>query len=169
MEKRNIKIDLITAKNWYNKGGELKEISLQAFTEDELTRVELPKTWKEYCENYPRKIGECYTNSGSNILTTTQVRYRDADTDKNLLPSEEAAEAHLALIQLHQLRDCYRQGWVPKYNNYSEIWIIAYSYDTYLVYKTCCNREFLSFQSKEIAEEFFNNFKDLIIKAGDLI
>lgn len=167
MEKRSIQIDLITAKEWYKKGGELKEIALQAFTEKEL--LELPKTWEEFCINYPRKSGECYINQNSGINEAAQVSYRVSKSDKNLLPSKEAAEAHLALMQLHQLRDVYRQGWVPEYNAYSESWAITYSYNDYLVYRTICNREFLSFQSKEIAEEFFNNFKDLIIKIGDLI
>ena len=40
---------------------------------------------------------------------------RDKDSDKNILPSKQAAEAHLALMQLHQLRDCYRQGWTPSF------------------------------------------------------
>ena len=39
---------------------------------------------------------------------------RYSGTDKNVLPSKKAAEQHLALMQLHQLRDCYRNGWKPK-------------------------------------------------------
>ena len=38
------------AKEWYKKGGELKEIALQAFTEKEL--YSLPKSWKEFCDKY---------------------------------------------------------------------------------------------------------------------
>lgn len=34
--KRNIQIDLTTAKEWYKQGGNLKEIALQAFSEKEL-------------------------------------------------------------------------------------------------------------------------------------
>lgn len=119
MEKRNIQIDLITAKEWYNKGGELREIALQVFTEKEL--IELPKTWEEYCKNYPRKLREYYINPNSIINESAQIDYRAINSDKNLLPSKEAAEAHLALMQLHQLRDCYRQGWVPDWNNGREI------------------------------------------------
>ena len=72
MEKRTIQIDINTARDWYKKGDELKKIALVAFTENELTRVELPKTWEEYCINYPRKSEECYINSDSNIFTTTR-------------------------------------------------------------------------------------------------
>ena len=38
MEKRTLKVDLNTAKEWYKSGNEaLKELALQVFTEEELT------------------------------------------------------------------------------------------------------------------------------------
>lgn len=38
MEKRNLKVDLNTAKEWYKSGNEaLRELALQVFTEEELT------------------------------------------------------------------------------------------------------------------------------------
>lgn len=38
MEKRNLKVDLNTAREWYKSGNEtLKELALQIFTEEELT------------------------------------------------------------------------------------------------------------------------------------
>ena len=81
-------------------------------------------------------------------------------------------EAHLALIQLHQLRDCYRQGWLP---DTSKKYVIGRYYDpnTNLIklgivmyYNTF---KFLSFQTEELAQEFLNNFRELIEQAGDLI
>ena len=54
-EERNITLTLDKAKEWYKKGGELREIALQAFTEKELTKINLPKTWEEFCTNYPIK------------------------------------------------------------------------------------------------------------------
>ena len=41
-EERNVTFTLDKAKEWYKKGGELKEIALQAFTEKELNP--LPKS-----------------------------------------------------------------------------------------------------------------------------
>ena len=49
-EERNIKLTLEKAKEWYKKGGELKEIALQAFTEKELNP--LPRSWKEFSYKY---------------------------------------------------------------------------------------------------------------------
>lgn len=38
METRNVKLTLKKAEEWYAKGGELREIALQAYKEDELTK-----------------------------------------------------------------------------------------------------------------------------------
>lgn len=41
--QRNIKIDLAKAKEWYKKGGELREIALQAFTTEEIIGLHITK------------------------------------------------------------------------------------------------------------------------------
>ena len=104
------------------------------------------------------------------LLISTQ-RYRYANEDRNLLPSKEAVEAHLALMQLHQLRDCYRQGWVPDWNNakQTKYCIEKYGAPSLMINRYKTNIYFLAFQTEEIAKEFLHNFEDLIKKAGDLI
>ena len=84
-EERNITLTLDKAKEWYNKGGELREIALQAFAEKELNP--LPRSWEEYCRKY-----------GYVCLST---RYTNLSLKYD------------ALIKLEQLRDCWRQGWKP--------------------------------------------------------
>ena len=128
----------------------------------------LPETWKEFCRNYEVQKGERYINQDSDIETTSSG-IRLEYSDRNILPSEKAAERHLALMQLHQLRDCYRQGWVPDQLGESEKWYIIKSYNRPVVSTTYNFSEFLSFQSKKIAQEFLDNFRDLIEQAGDLI
>ncbi len=49
-EERNITLTLEKAKEWYKKGGELKEIALQAFTDKELNP--LPRSWEEFSHKY---------------------------------------------------------------------------------------------------------------------
>ena len=170
MEERNVKISLDKAREWYNKGGELKELALSAFTEKEITESALPNTWEEFCKIYPVKDDEWFIDGNSNInLLKKGIRYNTIH--RNVLPSLQAAKAHRALMQLHQLRDCYRQGWLPDWskNNNKIKWCIMFDTDTFKVKSEIyCNR-FLSFQSKEIAEKFFNNFKGFIETAGDLI
>ncbi len=52
METRNLKIDIETARNWYSSGDEiLKELSLKAFSVDELTTYfRSIKTFKDACK-----------------------------------------------------------------------------------------------------------------------
>lgn len=169
MEEKNLKISLDKAREWYTKGGELKELALSAFTEKEIAESTLPNTWQEFCEMYPIEEDEWYINWNSNInLLKEGIRYNTSH--RNVLPSQQSAKAHLAYMQLHQLRDCYRQGWVPNWEEeYQNKWCIAFARNEYIVFNYRHCRGFLSFQSEEIAEKFLNNFKDLIETAGDLI
>ena len=130
---------------------------------------ELPKTWVEFCNQNKIKKGEYSIDICGNIIEHGEGVDRNYFYDRNTLPSKQAAEAHLALIQLHQLRDCYRQGWEPDWNKYSYKFCIIKDIDTYKIANYHGIIRFLSFQSYEIAEEFLNNFRELIEEAGDLI
>ena len=153
MEKRNIAISLDKARDWYNRGGEYKELALSAFSDEEIKASMLPNTWEEFCEMYPTKINEWHINDDSNIKSLKKV-----------------GEQHLAQIKLHQLRDCYRQDWLPDWEDeYQNKWVIFYVYNKYIIEQYSFSSRFLSFQSKEIAKKFLENFKNLIETAGDLI
>ena len=168
MEERNVKISLDKARKWYNQGGELKELALSAFTENEITTSILPNTWKEFCNMYAVKDDEWYISESSNIIRMSQGK-RFTFYNCNILPSSQAAKAHLALMQLHQLRDCYRQGWVPDWKDDIIKYCIVLESNRCVIYKNITTCNFLSFQSMELAEKFLNNFKNLIETAGDLI
>ena len=170
METRTIKLTLEKAKEFYKKGGEFKDLALSAYTEEELTKAELPKTWEEFCNNYKVQKEECFIVSNSVIVNVSSSDTRLICLDRNLLPNKQAAEAHLALMQLHQLRDCYRQGWKPNWDDRNEerYSIIHYNTGQYVVTNTVLSC-FLMFQSTETAQLFLDNFRDLIEKAGDLI
>ena len=169
MEERSIKISLDKARDWYNRGGEYKELALSAFTENEITTSALPNTWEEFCNMYPVKDDEWYISASSNIIRMSQGK-RCTFYNCNILPSLQSAKAHLAQMQLEQLRDCYRQDWVPDWKDENQNkWVIFYVYNKYIIEQYSFSSRFLSFQSKEIAEKFLNNFKDLIKTAGDLI
>lgn len=176
MEERNIKLSLEKAREFYSKGGELKALALSAFTEDEILIHALPKTWEEFCNNHDIRYGEdSYIGAYSDIYSYNSSIRRSRVSDKNLLPSRKAAEQHLALMQLHQLRDCYRQGWIPDLEDESFKYCIEGYYNSnirsikYRVVNLSYTSTFLSFPTNELAEEFLNNFRDLIVKAGDLI
>ena len=169
MEERNIKISLEKARDWYNRGGEYKELALSAFSEKEIKTSMLPNTWEEFCEFYPVKEKECYIVVDS-TLSEIGGCPRFSDRDKNILPSKEAAKAHLAYMQLHQLRDCYRQGWLPNWSDGKQCkWCICFNTDRFTIKCNFNYSQFLSFQSEEIARKFLNNFQELIKLAEDLI
>ena len=146
----------------------------------------LPKAWKEFCkqnninknkeeafihtsgEIETIKKGECYLDASSSIREL-EISKRNKHTDKNILPNKQVAEQHLALMQLHQLRDCYRQGWIPNYTDISKKWYITKLKNKLYIDSISSYSAFLSFQTKELAEQFLTNFKDLIEQAGDLI
>ena len=123
----------------------------------------LPKTWEEFCKNNPIKEGEVTITTWSTISKLNPNRKRISSMDKCALPNPSAAEAHLALMQLHQLRDCYRGNVDPYECQYA----IVRGLSGLIVVKDIT--AFLSFPTKKMAEEFLSNFKDLIEEAGDLI
>ena len=131
-------------------------------------KPQFPKTWEEFCEQNAIKRSECYLDTSSCIIDMWDGK-RDISSDRNVLPNKQATEAHLALMQLHQLRDCYREGWEPDWNNDCNKYIIVKNRNKYVVFGGNWTNEFLSFQDRERAEEFLNNFRELIEQAGDLI
>lgn len=134
-------------------------------------KKELPKTWEEFCERNP--IGELEyfsTDCCDSMQAGGGGEPRDLKSDRNVLPSKQAAEAHLALMQLHQLRDAWREGWVPDFNNDNQgKYAITKLRSEYEVYEYKVSSFFLSFQDEKRADEFKDCFIDLIRIAGDLI
>ena len=137
-------------------------------------KPQLPKTWEEFCEQNKIKKGECYLDASS-CITEFLNNGRNIYTDRNVLPNKQAAEQHRALIQLHQLRDCYRQGWIPDLMDESRKYCIVGYYSSitknirYQVVDSTYTSNFLSFPTKKLAEEFLAYFYNLIEQAGDLI
>lgn len=128
---------------------------------------QLPNTWEEFCKNYPINSREFVIGLSSQVASP-RWGDRDINIDRNVLPNYKAGEAHLAYIQLHQLRDCYRQGWEPTDDKVSFA-IVREVCGRLYVTRIMFSSTFLSFQSKEIAEKFLHNFHALIEQAGDLI
>lgn len=134
-------------------------------------KKELPKTWEEFCKQNPITNLEYFIDESSNVRSViTEKGIRHKEYDRNALPSSEAAEAHLALMQLHWLRDAWREGWLPDWKDDEQEKYAIYSLEGELEarWHNKCGR-FLTFQDEKRAEEFLECFIDLIRKAGDLI
>lgn len=112
-----------------------------------------PKTWEEFCEQNPATIEECFISDISGIAQINTHHHRHCIVDANLLKNNKDAEAHLALIKLHRLRDVYRQEWVPDWDNVKQakycIEACQKGFDLIVHYR---DRSFLAFQTPEIAK-----------------
>ena len=159
METRQIELSLDTAKRLYEQGGEYRDIALTAFKEHELIGDRLPKTWYEYCVKHGG-VGDKIDESLNSAYTIIN-RYVFLDYKQT--------QAYIAKMKLHLLRDEYRQGWKPNYNIRQDKYTIIYGYNWGITVVVNQTSRFLSFQSREIAEEFLTNFRELIEQAGDLI
>ena len=163
METRQIELPLYTAKRWYEQGGELKEMALGAFSEKELIGDGLPKTWDEYCAKHG--------DMGVVIKASLGTAY--VALNKHVFSDYKQAQAHIAMMKLHLLRDEYRNGWLPCFGDNSKkygikrnmiagkTWLVIVQHTYY--------SDFLSFPTYKLADEFLTNFRDLIEEAEDLI
>ena len=129
--------------------------------------IELPKTWEEYCKRPDRKIG----TPPITFYLWSDVKDKDVTygVEQYLLLSQQEARKHFALMKLHLLRDYYCQDWNPSYLYDEQKYYISNA--TGFIEIACTNRRvpFLSFPTRELAEQFVKNCKELIIQAGDLI
>lgn len=72
-------------------------------------------------------------------------------------------------IKLIVLRDIYRDGWIPDWNDH-DVKFAIYNNSNKIDITTQINHvRFLSFQTKEIRDEFLTNFRCLIEIAKELI
>lgn len=160
METRYIEISLDIAKRWYEQGGEYRNIALTAFKEHELIGDGLPKTWDEYCA----KHGEV----GDKIKASLNTAYMTIN--KYIFSDYKQAQAHIAMMKLHLLRDEYRQGWKPDWRNVDESkFVIEMVANELSINNYGITRYSLSFQDEKRADKFLTNFRELIEQAGDLI
>ena len=163
MEKQ-VKLSLATAKEFYKQGGASKAFALDNYTEQELSKKELPKSWEEL-----KIISGYYIDSNSVLSNHCKNILSIGNGNKNLFPTKELAEASLALSQLLQLREVYRDGWIPDYKNTKGKYGIYVIENILIVDITYGTAKIFSFQDREIANLFLTNFKDLLEIAKPLI
>ena len=168
-KKKNIAITLQEAKEWY-KGDNptLKELALKAFSKEELEKQGLPKTWEEHCILHAKKGTKAYF---IDTLSKIEDYYYTKDhsiSDRNLCQTIEDAEAFLALMQLRAL-------WHDYVGNFKFNWVIncypcIYRNDDsqFMIDNRIFPRNFC-FPTKKLAEQFLNNFKDLLEIAKPLL
>lgn len=124
----------------------------------------LPSSWKEMCQ-----IDGYYVVSNSCNFGVVYVEEASFDTNPALFKTREQAEASIALAQLSQLRDVYRQGWEPDWDFDDAKFVVGFYYNKLKVKNSYNTHYFLSFQDEETAELFLENFRSLIEQAKPLM
>lgn len=131
---------------------------------------ELPKTWEEFCKICPQIMkDEVCIGGGSCLSYYNEDDIRHPIYDRRVLPNKNVAEAMLALCQLIQLRNYYNDGWQPDWNDGTNKYVIVGLNNH--IHKTTqyCYSSVLAFRTEELRNEFFNNFKELIETAKELL
>lgn len=133
-----------------------------------ITEKSYPKTWEEYCKEYPRRKGEIYFKEGElGMIDCTAGMSKDPCNDKLLMNSIEEAHAFVALMQLRQLW----KAWVGDFKfdwDSKDYFCITNTLLDPTVVETSYPKV-LSFPSEEIADEFLECFGDLIKQAQPLL
>lgn len=126
-------------------------------------KKELPNSWEGLVSVYGFRLDpEVKTTEG---IFFTKNRY-----DRLLFKTKEQANASLALAQLSQLRDVYRDGWEPDWaTRFTEKYCIYFQSGKLVIFESYFNEFFLSFQDRKTAELFLENFRDLIEQAKPLM
>ena len=127
-----------------------------------------PKSWKEFCERYPKKSGETFISSTSEIFVYNIPSIRDEKRDMNVCTSKEEAEAFLALMQLRQLRKAWVGDWKQEKSGAVAVIVYNLNEDKIIVDYGCMSRP-LSFPTQLMAYDFLGCFKHLCKTAKILL
>lgn len=127
----------------------------------------LPKSWEEFCQLFPIKLGECAIRVDSSVIELEEAD-RFSISDRNVIPDKDTTEAILTLCQLIQLRNCYNGGWIPDWNIASTKYTIEFQGN--IIIKNFCKTfpQILYFKTEELRNEFLENFHPLIEKLKPL-
>ena len=150
----------------YKNEFQVKKMTKDKIEVSEKTKeLDLPTTWgevyemPEFADEDPpvAELSSCIsTNHGTDVVF---VRL-----------SGEYAESNLAFLKLRTLRDIYRKGWKPDWSNHTSKYVIEVDGDDSIkIHVNIYSRRFLSFPNAMTAYLFYENFKDLISEAKDLI
>ena len=152
MLKRNIKVSLEQAREWYKEGGKLRELALQVFSKEELMQKQSkPRNWDEFVD-YKRQHGE-FGGKGVDIP----------------MPTMSAAKSMTYYHMLMNLLVVWRGNWKPDWTDeHQKKWCICCNGRTIRVEEYTTALCPLSFPTKELANEFLCCFKKELKEAVGL-
>jgi hypothetical protein len=148
---REIKISLETATRWYNGAdNELKDLALQTYPE----LGKKLKNWEDL-----KKIKGYYINNNSYISYIESAS--TFNEYSNLFKTEKQAKSAVAMAKLSQLMSVYNDGWVADWSDFrQDKYCICFKDKKLQVFLYVNIKQFLTFKTVELAEEFLENFRE---------
>jgi len=144
-------------------------ISLQKFIAEypNCSKPQLPKSWEEYGHiqnHYFLQESGCIARVKSKLVNSTEI------AANGVLPSEDLVNANIALCKLICLRDKYNDGWKADWSYNKEYKYLIYIENGKIATeRALVIQRILHFKTSELRDLFISNFKDLIIKAKELL
>jgi hypothetical protein len=165
---REIKISIETAQRWANgTDEELKGLALQTYPE--LAKKELPKSFDDFEKFKKGKPSGFFAYTKNTIVECISFSNSNCKAHPIVFATKEQAQASIALAQLSQLREVYRNGWMPDWTDHNEKHCIVFMENEFITEYYLSSNTFLSFQDAETRDLFLENFIELIEKAKPLI
>lgn len=154
--ERNVTLTLEKAKEWYSKGGELKEVALQAFKEDELKDIDYNYICKKLFGS--RNYKGCYTLSG---YSTEYTNYLDTPENRRFYHLGSINKL-FAINKLVNTAIFLNEGWYPNWDDQNEI-------KYYIYYNNIKNDFDIGFCSYAQPIGVFFRTKELAERAIDIL
>ena len=107
--KRTVELSLEKAREWYQKGGELREITLQAYKEEELKSL----TYEDICKELFKNQYFYISGAGKIFLGDIQSYILNS----NNATSNRQLEKLLAINKLVNVAKYLNNGWEPNWIN----------------------------------------------------
>lgn len=152
--KRTVELSLEKAREWYEKGGELREVALQAYNEEELKAL----TYEEICKKlFANKSiyfihDECIEQVANNKGCYDYiVHYPNTGT------SHRQLDKLFAINKLVNVAKYLNNGWEPDWSNKDEfkycLQYDAINYNIEISYTSFIQKSCVYFKTRELAQQ----------------
>lgn len=128
-----------------------------------LVKPSKPKTWEEYCRKMEGK--NSYYSDGCSICCSEFAAHPIVSEFDN----KEDVEALAAYSQLLKLRKDWIGDWKPNWTINTDKYVIYCTNNKLSKNTVWFNGRIMSFPTKEMRDEFFNTFRDILEIAKPLL